>query len=149
MNGDMFMTETDYLQDRLDDQINWYSNKSLTCQTRYKTSRIIEIVAAAIIPLLSGIGQKVDYVPWVVGSLGVVIAISTAVGSLLKYHEHWIQYRATSETLKHEKYLFMTHTTPYDCDDSFQVLVQRVEGLISNENSTWTQTVKSTQKKAG
>ncbi len=147
MSEIMLMTETDYLQNRIEEQINWYSKKSSLCQSRYKNLRIIEIAAAAIIPLLSGMAQKVNFVPWVIGSLGVVIAISTAVGSLLKYHENWIQYRATSGALKHEKFLFLTRTAPYDGDDYFHVLVERVEGLISNENSTWTQTVKGEHKK--
>lgn len=149
MSEYMEMTESDYLQQRVEGQLNWYSEKSSICQYRYKTLRIIEIVAAAIIPLLSGMGEKVLYGPWVIGLLGVIIAISASVGSLLKYHENWIQYRATSEALKHEKFLFLSHVAPYDGEERFHVLVQRVEGLISNENSTWTQTVKSEPKKAG
>lgn len=137
------MTEEEYLNQRLEDQIDWYSTKSSLCQSRYKALRIVEIVAAAIIPLLSGMGEQVPCGPWIIGSLGVLIAIAAAVGGLFKYHENWIQYRATSEALKHERFLFLTRVAPYDAENSFQVLVQRVEGLISNENSTWTQTVKS------
>jgi len=140
------MTSVEYLQQRLEDQIDWYSNKSSVCQSRYKILRLIEIVAAAIIPLLSGMGDKVPYGSWVIGSLGVLIAIAAAAGSLFKYHENWIQYRATSEALKHEKFLFLGRVTPYEGQDCFPVLVQRVEGLISKENSTWTQTVKSDPK---
>lgn len=142
------MTESEYLQQRLEDQIDWYSAKSSHCQTRYKVLRVIEIVSAAIIPLLSGLGEKVPCGPWIIGTLGVVIAVATAVGSLFKYHENWIQYRATSEALKHEKYLYLVGVAPYDGENSFHVLVQRIEGLISNENSTWTQTVKSGSKQA-
>lgn len=143
------MTDAEYLQQRLEDQINWYSNKSSVCQLRYKTLRLIEIVAAAIIPLLSGMGDKVPCGPWIIGFLGVLIAIAAATGSLFKYHENWIQYRATSEALKHEKFLYLGRVTPYDGQNCFPVLVQRVEGLISKENSTWTQTVKSEPKAAG
>jgi hypothetical protein len=142
------MTETEYLQQRLEDQIDWYSAKSSHCQSRYKAIRVVEIVSAAIIPLLSGLGEKIPCGPWIIGTLGVVIAVATAVGSLFKYHENWIQYRATSEALKHEKYLYLASVTPYDGANSYHVLVQRVEGLISNENSTWTQTIKSESKPA-
>jgi len=58
---------------------------------------LIEIVAAAIIPLLSGMGENVPYGNWIIGSLGMLIAISAATGNLFKYHENWIQYRATSK----------------------------------------------------
>jgi hypothetical protein len=139
----MQMTETDYLQQRLDDQINWYSTKSAECQLRYKRLRMSEIVSAAIIPFVSGMGDKVLYAPWIVGSLGIFIAIAAATGGLFKYHENWIQYRATSEALKHEKFLYLGRVVPYADSDSFSTLVQRIEGLISKENSTWTQAVKS------
>lgn len=140
------MTEEEYFEHRLENQINWYSNKSSHCQTRHKALRVIEIVAAAIIPLLSGMGDKVPSGPWIIGLLGVFIAIAAATSSLFKFHENWIQFRATSEALKHEKFLFLARVAPYDGSNAFHVLVQRVEGLISNENSTWTQTVKSESK---
>lgn len=142
----MQITSAEYLQQRLEDQIDWYSNKSSLCQCRYKVIRIVEIVASAIIPLLSGMGEKVPYGPWIIGLLGVTIAIATAVSSLFKYHENWIQYRSTSEALKHEKFLFLAGAAPYDGENSFHVLVQRVEGLISNENTTWTQTINNDKK---
>lgn len=142
------MTESEYIEQRLEDQINWYSNKSSACQNRYKTLRIIEIVAASIIPFLSGFGDKILYSPWIIGSLGVTIAISTTISSLFKFHENWIQYRSTSEALKHEKYLFLAQASPYGDANSYQVFVQRVEGLISNENSTWIQAVKAAKTDA-
>jgi hypothetical protein len=79
----------------------------------------------------------------------MVIAIAAATGSLFKYHENWIQYRATSEALKHEKFLFLGRSSPYDGNDALPVLVQRVEQLISKENSNWTVAVKSESKIAG
>ncbi len=140
----MQMNDSEYFQQRLDDQINWYSDKSSLCKSRYGGLRIVEIVAAAIIPLLSG--MNVEYGNWIIGSLGMLIAIAAATGNLFKYHENWMQYRATSEALKHEKFMFLGRTAPYDGDNRFPVLVQRVEGLISKENSTWTLTVKSEPK---
>jgi len=143
------MNESEYLQQRLEDQITWYSEKSTSCQWRYKVSRIIEIVSAAIIPFLSGMGDKIAYGSWIIGFLGVAIAITASIAALFKFHENWIQFRATAETLKHEKFLFLAQTSPYTDDGRFHILVQRIEGLISNENSTWTQTFKSESKLPG
>ena len=94
-------------------------------------------------------GNNVLYGNWIIGSLGMLIAIAAATGSLFKYHENWIQYRATSEALKHEKFLFRGGSAPYDGNDAFPVLVQRVEQLISKENSNWTVAVKSEPKVIG
>jgi hypothetical protein len=140
------MTEEDYIAQRLDDQIDWYSKKSSNCQTWFKALRVVEIVAAALIPFLSGMGEKIPCGQWVVGALGVTIALSAAASSLFKYHENWIQYRVTSEQLKHEKFLFATHSGPYDDQTRFQLLVQRVEALISKEAATWAQVSKQPPK---
>lgn len=143
------ISEAEYLSSRLDDQIAWYSTKSTYCQTRHKVLRVLEVIAAALIPFLSAIGTDIPHNSWIVGSLGAVIAVCAAPSGIFKFHENWIQYRATSEQLKHEKYLFLARAAPYADNDAFHVLVHRVEGLISKENSTWTQTIKSQQGASG
>ena len=143
------ITEAEYLSSRLDDQITWYSTKSSYCQIRHKCLRIFEVIAAVLIPFISAIGADIPYNSWIVGSLGAVIATCAASSGIFKFHENWIQYRATSEQLKHEKFLFLARAAPYADSDAFHVLVYRVEGLISKENSTWTQTIKSQQSPSG
>jgi Protein of unknown function (DUF4231) len=59
---------------------------------------------------------------------------------------HWIEYRATAESLKKEKFLFLTQTDPYDKDDAFHLLVERVEALLSKENTEWLQSVMKPSK---
>lgn len=48
------MNIDEYIDQRLDAQIKWYSEKSSHAQKMYKRSQIIEIVLASSIPLLSG-----------------------------------------------------------------------------------------------
>jgi hypothetical protein len=52
-----------------------------------------------------------------------------------------IEYRATAESLKKKKFLFLTQTDPYNKDDAFHLLVQRVEALLSNESTDWVQSM--------
>jgi hypothetical protein len=140
------LTEQEYLTQRLENQINWYSEKSSECQRHYKWLRQLEIVAAAVIPFLSGMIDSAPGSKWVIGILGIIIALSTAATSLFKYHENWIQYRITAEQLKHEKYLFATRSGPYQSDAPLSLLVERVETLISKEAGTWAQTVREAVK---
>lgn len=69
------MKEDEYIQNRLDDQINWYSQRSQFNQKWFKRLKIVEIASAAIIPFLAGIGPAFPYYQIVIGSLGVIIAI--------------------------------------------------------------------------
>jgi hypothetical protein len=94
-------------------------------------------------------GSSIPYGPWLIGALGVVIAVAAATSGIFKFHENWIQYRATAEQLKQEKFLFLARTAPYGDDDAFRVLVGRVEGLISKETTTWVQMAKPAGKAEG
>ena len=136
------MDENEYLENRLNDQINWYNSRSGDNQKYYKNLRILEIVCAATIPFMAGLGSVFQYNEFIVGFLGVVIAVCAGVTALNKCQENWIMYRTTAETLKHEKYLYLTKSAPYDGDLAFQYLVERVEGLISRENSQWSRVSK-------
>jgi hypothetical protein len=40
--------------ERLEDQIGWYDKKSASNQSWFKRIKIIELIAAALIPLLAG-----------------------------------------------------------------------------------------------
>src|SRR6266480_2023381 len=129
----------EYIEQRLSDQINWYDRKSSTNQRWFKRLRFAEIVAAATIPFLSGFAGNSFSIKIAIGALGVVVAVIASLLGLLQLQVHWIEYRATAESLGKEKFLFLTQTEPYDKDDAFHLLVQRVEALLSKENKEWAQ----------
>ncbi len=131
-----------YLQERLDDQISWYDRKSGSNQRLYKRLRLLEIVAAASIPLLTGFIAEYSFMTHVVAIVGVAVAVISGAFALFKFQENWIEYRTTAETLKHHKYLYLTRSAPYQGEDAFHTLVETVEGLISQENSKWTQYIR-------
>ena len=131
------MNEESYLSDRVENQIAWYDDKSQLAQRRFKLLRGFEVIAAATIPLVAGFGKEPFPVSLFVGVLGTSIAIASTIISLNQYQENWTEYRTTCESLKHEKFLFLTKAEPYDKEEPFLLFVQRVEGLISKENSSW------------
>lgn len=142
------MDENEYVQSRLDDQIAWYDRKCRLNHKWYKALRVIELVAAASVPFLAGyITDTSVYLKVIVGFLGLLIASITGLMSLYHFQELWIQYRITCETLKYEKYLFLTKTDPYDIDKPLPLLVKRVEALASEEHIRWVQYLKSPRRK--
>ncbi|MDH3973347.1 MAG: DUF4231 domain-containing protein [Deltaproteobacteria bacterium] len=144
------MDEKKYLQERLDDQINWYNKKSQWHQKWYKGLKIIEIIAATSIPFF--VGFMSDAKPFfgvITGLLGVIVAVISGIITLYKFQEIWTEYRTTCETLTHEKFLFQTKCEPYDIDNPFPLLVKRVEAIISSEHSNWGQYIKNEGTKEG
>lgn len=141
------MNEEQFLKERVDDQINWYDKKSQFNQRWYKWLRVGEIVAAAAIPFLAGyMSDKNPAIQVVVGFLGCIIATIAGIVALYQFQENWVEYRTTCESLRHEKYLFLTQTEPYNVDNPFALFVQRVESLVSTENTKWTQLIRSPRK---
>jgi hypothetical protein len=140
------MDESEYLKNRLDDQIDWYDRKSIQNQKTFKRLQVIIIVASASIPFISGYVDNFYYLQYLLGGIGVLIAAITGLISLYKYQETWASYRTTCESLRHEKYLYLTKTNPYNGKNSLNQLVQRVEMLISKENSSWAEVMKKTEE---
>ena len=137
------MKPEEYIEKRLQDQIDWYERKSGNNRKIFQTLRLVEIIAAALIPFLSGLlirlpDCKVSGTV-VVGLLGVIVTIMAGILSFGRHQEHWIEYRTTCESLKKEHFLFQTQVEPYNGEDAFKLLVQRVETLVSKENTNWAQ----------
>jgi Protein of unknown function (DUF4231) len=144
------MVPEEYIEQRLNDQIVWYDRRSGTNQRWFKRLRFAEIVAAAVIPFLSGFAGESLAIKIAIGAVGVIVAVIASLLALLRLQEHWISYRATAEALKTEKFLFLTQTQPYDKEDAFHLLVQRVEALLSKESIEWVQsTMKPPQEEHG
>ena len=141
------MDADEYLKERLEPEIAWYDKKSGENKARHNAFRITEIVCAAIIPLLAGYAKDgAVYFSVAIGVLGFLVAGCAGISALLNFQEQWIKYRTTAESLKKEKYFFQTRVEPYDVDDPLRVLVQRVEALISQENTNWAQYMTKPEK---
>lgn len=119
---------------RLEDQIRWYDGKSGSNQWWFKRLKVLEIAAAAAVPVTAG------FLPsWVPAMLGAAIVIVEGVQAINQYQHNWESYRSTCEALRHEKFLFMGRADPYDLpdDEARKLLAQRVESLVSREHAKW------------
>jgi hypothetical protein len=129
--------ESTYLKTRVDDQINWLSKKSGKNQKWYKWLRLLEIAAAAAVPLLVGFRDKHLSIPVIIGCIGVLLVILQGVHQLYKFRDKWTEYRSAAEALKREKYLFEAGVSPYDDNNGFKTFVRNVETILGMENMTW------------
>ena len=133
------MNIDEYITSRVDDQINWYDKKSVDCQKKYKTTQTIEIILAALIPLLSSYAIDCAAIAFIIGMLGSAIAIIESLTKLYKWHENWIEYRSTCELLRFQKNLFLTKSAPYNTESESleNIFVRNIENIISSENNKW------------
>jgi len=134
------MNVDEYLKNRVDDQIDWYSAKSAWNQKRFKQFRVAELALASLIPVITVLQLDVNCMKIIVAGMGAFIAVIAGILSLFKFQENWVEYRAATEALKRERFMFLTGSGPYQGDDRLQALVARVENLLGAENEKWLQT---------
>ncbi|WP_286952843.1 MULTISPECIES: DUF4231 domain-containing protein [Aminobacterium] len=132
------ITPEEYVKLRLENQIEWYSQKSSWNKKWYERLKRLELAMAAAIPVCVGFLDGPIWLRGIIALLGASLVVIGGLHGLHNFHENWIEYRATSETLKHEWHFYNTKTGPYkNEDDPFSLLVDRTEGIISHENLNW------------
>lgn len=139
-------TFSKYLSERYHDQINWYDSKAADNQKRYSWMQWSIIVLAAITPVLIQI-EFADWFHYAPTVTSAVVAILTAGLKTFKYQENWINYRTTCENLRKEKYYFDADLGEYgSAHDKNGLFIDRVERLISQENTMWISAQKRDEK---
>ncbi len=127
---------------RLEDQLGWYEGKSAHNRRWFLRLKVAQIVIAAAIPASVAAGVSAA----VAGVMGATIVVFEGLQQLFQFQQNWVTYRGTAEALKHEKFLCAAGAGPYaGAARPDAVLAERIEGLVSQENSAWT----SSQKEAG
>lgn len=140
MSDDKFQT---YLKDRYEDQVNWYDKKSMYNQKLAKRFQYAIIILSAITPVFAALQYK-----WFTISSSSMVAALVGILKYCKFEELWHNYRTTCETMKKEKVMFDQKISIYDsATDLKKLFVERVEALISRENTVWTQTMSKKDKK--
>ena len=153
-----------YIEERVIGQKDYYSGKSATMQKRYKMWQIIKIVCALLIPIITVIDATLksqaaeaaaegatacaecDYngliFPVIIAILGGIVVLVEGIQKLYDYKDLWRKYRVTAEALKRESWYYNTGSGPYKNENEpFNLLVERCEALISDENTAWETTI--------
>ena len=127
-----------YLKERYDDQVNWYRTKAAHNQKWAKRTQIIIIVFSIATVVFAAAGQQVLTVFFSASGAAVL-----ALSKYYKFDELWNNYRTVRETLKKEKYAYDYSVGPYEtAADKEKLFIERVEQVISKENTEWVITTK-------
>lgn len=131
--------------ERLEDQISWYDRTSGANKRWYKWLKGVTMVSGVLVPVMAAVSWGRP----AAAALGVIIVLAEGLQQLNQYQTNWISYRSTSESLKHEKYLFLAESGPYAAAQKpLALLAERVEGLVSQEHAKWVSSQEQSPKKA-
>lgn len=131
-----------YVTSRIDDQLSWLSRASRANKRVFVSLRIFEIVLGTSITIFSPYAARLAWGPLAIAVAGGGIALSGGWLALNRNQENWVRYRSLGESLKREKYLFLTGTPPYDIETkAFTAFVTTSEGLMLEERAGWARQV--------
>jgi len=156
------MTDTVYIRDRLDDQMNWLDRKSSFHQQQYKNYKRLEFGISAAIPILIsfstmrivenaeafGMPLHLNTIFQITSAVaGVAVVILNKMQELEEHFKLWKDYRVTAESLKQERLRYLTRTEPYDEADAYPLLVENVESILIKDIQSWRSTAKKQSEK--
>lgn len=120
--------------ERLGDQLEWYDGKSTHDRRWYQSLKVTQIVTAAAIPVVAAAGASTT-VPAV---LGGAVVVFEGVQQLFQFHQNWIRYRSTAQSLTRERSLYVELAGQYaGSDRPDAMLAERVEDIVSHESAAW------------
>jgi hypothetical protein len=127
-----------YPRERIDEQINWHSNRANWNKRRYYITEIITLVAGALIPVANVLNMVSEPLLRILSaSLGALSVLALGVSKLFKFQENWLNYRALAEAMRREKELFLNGVGDYDVptERRNKKLVERVETMLASTTS--------------
>ena len=123
-----------YLKERYFPQIDWYDKKAKQNRRIYIVFQWILIILSAATPIIIAL-DLAKPIPIIISA---IVAILTTGIKTFKFQENWINYRTTCETLKKEIHFYKAGVDDYaSVNDKEAKFVERVEFLISRENTLW------------
>ena len=123
-----------YLKERYFPQIDWYNKKAKQNKRIYIVFQWILIILSAATPIIIAL-DLAKPIPIIISA---IVAILTTGTKTFKFQENWINYRTTCETLKKEINFYKAGVDDYaSVNDKEAKFVERVETLISRENTLW------------
>ena len=140
----------EYLKQRYEKEIEWYDKKAIHNQAYHNRIQFILIVCSAITPVTIAISFTFEnhLGVWTSIIFAVVTSIAASTLKIFKFYENWTNYRTVCETLKKEIHLYDAGVDEYeDAADKKSLFVERVETVISRENTLWLRTFERDEKK--
>lgn len=138
-----WLTDDKYIQERVQDQIDWHKRKSEYFHSKYNFLKNVDTLVASLVPItlsvhsaLGGIGPGGYGHTWevllkmITAAAGVWLTISSGFFEVENYERKAKDYKMLYRKLETEKFKYLTRTEPYDEEDAFEKIVMNVENQI-------------------
>ncbi len=128
--------EFDYERERLDPAIEYYDARSVRSKRLFYLVTATQLVASTLVTALAAWPTELVPRP-ALAVVSAVAALAAGLIGLFGWQQQWLRYRATAETLKHEKFLHRVRAGAYAADPGSALLAERCEAIVSSEHLAW------------
>ena len=126
----------EYLNDRVLVHVDYCDDVAYSYRRKYYLIEWILIIVASLTPIfviLNFSFARDNWAQWIPVVSSTVVAILTGGLKTFRYEENWKKYSELAESLKKEKYQFMTRAGVYKSSDNPETLfIEAVESLLGN-----------------
>jgi hypothetical protein len=129
----------EYRDTRYAEALNYYDKRANWNRVGHRISSIYIVVSSIIIAPILMLDEFLEGCSRIIATIiAPTVAIATGIATHFGFNEHWLNYRATWDALKHELYLRNANIHEYgESEDRNALFVARVEALISSEGEGW------------
>lgn len=130
---------SDYLKNRLDDQLNYFDSNAIKNQKFYKTLKRTSIVCNLMTTMTIALAFTVPenykiYMGILALILSTIVLATYQWEEFENYGAKWEKFRLVAEQLKSEKFMFLNKAGRYHVGDeekeNQKLFVEKVEGII-------------------
>jgi hypothetical protein len=127
----------EFHEKKFEGYVVWYSSHAGINRGLYLLFKVLLIVSAASIPVLINFPR----LQLLTGSLGALIVVLEGTSKVFQFHNNWLNYRKTWQSLKLEEMQYDAGVGDYKVEgrDKEALFVSRVASILSEEYSTWTE----------
>ena len=143
---DLEDSHREFLKKRWLHQVLYWDQRSRAARRKYFLLRSVIVVGGVLIPTLAGL--QFEALRYVIGGIGLVVALSAALESLFSYGEIWRLKRRAAERLKIEGWRFFQKAGDYSDDygKAFPTFADRSETIIEQEIEDYVALTRKDQK---
>jgi hypothetical protein len=144
---------TDSYEKRFRKQAKWYEKHAEWNRWGYYGTRLSVLVFSGAIPVTVAVSGDSLRVTSIVAVLSFAVLVTEGASTLFRFNENWINYRITYEKLTREKAFFENGAGVYsrleEGESAEHVFISRVERLLKEENTTWSQYAEDVGERPG
>lgn len=137
------METREYIENRLKNQIKWYDKKAKSYKKWNNFITITTIIISSGVAITALIMKEMDintsFSTIIIAVVGFITSVLLSVNKVKKFEELHLTYRLTCEKLTQEMYLFETKSAMYVGEDCDNLLVERIESILTTEVGNWAQ----------